>query len=1501
VQALPPEVEVLSTVQVPGYEVLDLLGKGGMGIVYKSRQIALQRVVALKMILNAEYAGEDERRRFRIEAEAIAALQHPHVVQVYEVGEYQGTPFFSLEFCGGGNLAERLDGTPWEAKPAAALVEKLARAVQAAHERGIVHRDLKPANVLLTEDDTPKVTDFGLAKRVGERGQTQTGAVLGTPSYMAPEQAGGKGRNVGPAVDIYALGALLYELLTGRPPFKAATPLDTLLQVVSEEPVPVRRLQAKVSRDLETICHKCLQKDPKKRYRTAGALAEDLHRFRAGLTVAARPVGVPGRLARWVRRRPAVTALLALVVLVATAGLAGILWAYGEAVHQRDRAREEARRADDAASQALLRSFEAERARQEARLQTYAAQVGRAYAWVQAGDPREAHKVLDQTAAELRGWEYGYLRRRAEGTALVVHNADGFLSEVRWSPDGTRLATASGAGTICLWEARTGSASRILRGLGGSVWCLAWSPDGKRLAAGGSGVEVLVWEARTGTLLARLPRPAPPSDQPLVGPPTAAPPARALAWSPDGSQLAAAAGDGLGYVWDLRAPGPARVLMDRRPATKQAANQPAAFGQARLQAGVCWSPDGNRLATTGGDGIKVWAMPAGVLVQTIGTGGGPPRSVCWSPDGTRLASASASAQALIWDAHTGALRLILRGHRGAVRAVCWSPDGTRLATTVEELPGGRTEDRTVRIWDAHTGAEALALHHVDPVTGFSWSPDGNRLATVSDRTLRVWNARMVDEALVLRKPSTASTLIQSLPWSQDGSRLAAFSNGDEAWSWDARTGTVVPPPRPGQRASLPILDRNSLLPFDQGGNSPTSRRATASASSTVRLSTAPGNTEILVLRGHTDHVHALSWSPDSTRLATAAVDGMTRVWDARSGPLAWLVPWETTGMASIFWSPDSKRLAGVLGSVVEVRDVRTQVGFTLRHAGPVLALCWSANGAFLATADQSPSMHVWDCETGTESRTLSEDTTGVRALAWSPDGTQLASGSADGKVMIWDVQSKAAPRILPGNLVMVTALTWSPDGSRLAGAALSNATWVWDTRTGVQTHTFRDGAAASAPGSTRPTSLRWSPDGRRLTLRRTNLGPQAWDIATGTPVPVAEAEASDDGLSPDDRFLAVKKENAWTLYPLVRSPQQVNLWEEDWQRRQALAAAWHAEDAAAAEKAGNVFAARLHRTHLAALHPDDWRNWQALAALEGSPARELCDRRLASDPGLAPMYLQRARLRHALGQGAAGSLDVLTALVLASNSRLGWPEFAAAAAEAGNEAAAAGDWVRARQHFGLAVLFQASEPDYLRRQALAELAAGDIEAYRRSCRRLVRDSGDVSDLAPLFHLSAAFADARPAGIFLASGIPVAEAALRQEKAHRAATAVRAAVVRPDSGVPPAELLDLCGRAENGWSDAAEEAMMHGVALYRAGDSRAALEELQRSQRLALEARRQLSPGWFGSVQRRDWPALVETLAGNQAGSADQTRRLWEQAPPAASWDEGVIRRQLLTEVAAMKP
>jgi formylglycine-generating enzyme required for sulfatase activity len=353
---------------VPGYEILGLLGHGGMGVVYRARQLQANRLVALKMIRAVEHASPTERLRFQIETEAVARLQHPHIVQLYEAGEVRGHPFFSLEFCDGGTLTEQLKKQRPSPREAAGLIETLARAMHYAHLRGVVHRDLKPGNVLLAGTERlPKITDFGLAKRIDAeaRDVSQSGAIMGTASYMAPEQAAGKVRDTGPAADVYALGALLYECLTGRPPFEGPQHV-VLVSVLNDEPAPPSRSGAKVPADLETICLKCLHKDPPRRYASAEELADDLRRFREGEPIRARPVGAVERAVKWARRRPTLAALLAvtLLALMSLAVLSGnLVAARNDAENKRKDAEDKEKLARDKEKLAQQEAAKARRAR----------------------------------------------------------------------------------------------------------------------------------------------------------------------------------------------------------------------------------------------------------------------------------------------------------------------------------------------------------------------------------------------------------------------------------------------------------------------------------------------------------------------------------------------------------------------------------------------------------------------------------------------------------------------------------------------------------------------------------------------------------------------------------------------------------------------------------------------------------------------------------------------------------------------------------------------------------------------------------------------------------------------------------------------------------------------------------------------------------------------------------------------------------------------------------
>jgi WD40 repeat protein len=827
---------------VPGYEVLHELGRGSFGVVYQARQAGLNRVVALKVVLAGVHAGPEELERFRREAEAMARLQHPNIVQVHEVGEHDGRPFFSMEFCPGGSLADKLGGTPLPARQGAELVQTLARALHAAHGQGVVHRDLKPANVLLGADGQPKVADFGLAKRLdGALPPTVSGAILDTPSYMAPEQAGGRSKAVGPATDVYALGAVMYECLTGRPPFMGPTPLDTLLQVLADEPVPPRRLQPGLPRDLETVCLTCLQKEPGKRYATAHDLAEDVRRFLGGEPVVARPVGVLGRAWRWARRRPAAAALLAVSALAALALVGGGVAGYYSTWLRDSNARlvgalDEAGRQRDRADKAR---GEAEEARREKESLLYLMSSREAHTAWRENDVQRADDILRGCRPQQPPWEWCYLHRLCHSELLTLQGHAGEVKSVAWSPDGTRLASASYDRAVQIWDARTGQrAPTALLGHTNAVFGVAWSPDGTRLASASDDQTVRVWDTRTRreTLTYR-------GHTGMV---------YGVAWSPDVTRLASASQDRTVRVWD----------------TKTGQDALSLKGHTAQVFPVAWSPDGGRLASGSTDKtVKVWDAKVGQEALSLKGHTDVVYGLAWSPDGTRLASASWDKTVKIWDARTGLEALSPEGHRDRVWGVAWSPDGTRLASASGGLDDKKQSYGEVKVWDARTGQEALAFKgHVYPVRCVAWSPDGTRLASACNgEMVKVWDARTGQEVL---PPQGHTRDVAGVAWSPDGTRLAGASNDRTVKVWDARTG----------QEALSLQGHTSAV-WGVAWSPDGTRLASGSLDQTVRVWDTRTGQELLTLRGHGDGVAAVAWSPDGTRLASTSGDRTVKIWD----------------------------------------------------------------------------------------------------------------------------------------------------------------------------------------------------------------------------------------------------------------------------------------------------------------------------------------------------------------------------------------------------------------------------------------------------------------------------------------------------------------------------------------------------------------------------------------------------------------------------------------------
>jgi WD40 repeat protein len=983
--AAPPGVPVPAALGIPGYEVLGLLGRGGMGVVYRARQVGLDRMVALKMILAGEHAGQPERARFQREAEAVARLSHPNIVQVYEVGEHQGLPFFSLELCAGGSLADRLDGTPWAGLAAATLVETLARAVHAAHQAGVVHRDLKPGNVLLSGPAKPqaaeiKITDFGLAKRLDDSCHTGTGAVLGTPSYMAPEQARGDPTAVGPATDVYALGAILYELLTGRPPFKASTAMDTVVQVLQDDPVAPSRLHRQVPLELETIALKCLQKEPDRRYASALELADDLGAFRDGRPIRARPVGLLGRLGKWTRRRPALAALAGLSIATAAVSLVLVTWKWREASAAGERS-EQAR-------------VVAERELERAEASLYFNRIALADREFQGHNVARARAILAECDPARRGWEWGFLMRACQGGLLSLRGHTARVSCVSVSADGRWLASGSYDGTARLWDRAAGRCVRTWAGQG-RVHGVAFDPAGRRLATAGEG-GVRLWDVGTAGDLGRL--------SGHRGPVTD------VAFAPDGQTIATCAEDQKVILWD---------------AGKRAIRH-TLTGHTNTVSRVAFVPGGTRLVSAGFDDRVIgWDMQTGKESFRCQGHRDGVVSVAASPDGKWIASAGGDRAVMLWDA-SGTLVRVLRGHTNAVHAVAFSPDSRRLASG--------SADRTVRVWDVDTGVAALTLcGHQGTVHGLAWAPDGGTIVSAAgDHRLKVWSAHSELPCVTF---DDAGGAVQDVAFHPDGRLFASVAEDGKVRLRDIGTGRllktvstggagaegltgIVFAPR-GRLMACPCSDRSVRL-FDLDGKpgevleghqgiitcvafAPGGTLTTAGHDQRILL--WDGGKKPWVLSGHEDTIRGLEYLPDGRHLLSAGEDRTVRCWRQTSG--TWKEAWQVkldAAATHLAVAPGGK-VAAVGDEDGRVTLLSTADGESMHalegHGGKVHRVCFSPDGKRLASAGADGAVKLWDVTTGQELLTLRGHRGEVLRMAFSPDGKTLATGGEDQAVRLW--------------------------------------------------------------------------------------------------------------------------------------------------------------------------------------------------------------------------------------------------------------------------------------------------------------------------------------------------------------------------------------------------------------------------------------------------------------------------------------------------------------------
>jgi WD40 repeat protein len=1134
-----------------GYAIEKELGRGGMGVVYKARSLALQRDCALKMILSGVHSGSAEIERFRTEAQAIARLQHPGIVQVFEIGEHDGRPFMALEFCGGGSLDNVLAKNPLASKEAARLVKSLAKAMHAAHLANIIHRDLKPANVLLAKlgresgELIPKITDFGLAKKLDEDGATRTGSVMGTPSYMPPEQADGR-KDIGPSADIYALGAILYECLAGRPPFRAATPLDTLMQVLTDEPLPLRQLNHQVPVDLETIAHKCLQKDPKKRYATAQELVDDLGRFLNGEPVKARPVGVLERAGKWVRRNRVVSALVACVLLVLTVGIAVSGWFAYQAGQEAKAARQAETRAND-----NLRKAE---------WSIYASKLLLAQAAFSENNVSEAFRYLNECQWDMRGWERDHLRWWFDSSKQTLKGHTNAVYSVAWNPDGKRILTGSYDNTAKVWDAQTGQEVLALKGHTEAVSSVAWSPDGKRLVTGSWDKTALVWDAQKGQQVLIL-------KGHTLG-------VNSVAWSPDGKRILTGSGDNTAKVWDVQTGQQILTLT----------------GQTKAVWSVAWSPDGQRLLTGSLDNMAtVWDAQTGQELLPLKGHTDTVSSVAWSPDGQRLLTGSGDNTAKVWDAQTGQERLSLKGHPSGVASVAWSADGQRILTG--------SGDRTAKVWDAQKGTELLSLKgHTGGVHGgvlsVAWSPDGQRILTGSgDNTAKLWAAVDSPRALTL-KGHTGPVL--SGTWSPDGQRILTGCMDPTAKVVDAQTGQEL----------LTLKGHTGIVL--SGAWSPDGQRILTAGGfdQTARVWDAKKGTELLTLKGHTKGVLSVAWSPNGQRILTSGGDSTAKVWDAQTGQELLTLKGHTDALISVAWSPDGRRiLTGSGDKTAKVWDAQTgQERLTLKgHTGAVISVAWSPDGQQILTGSGDKTAKVWDVQTGQELLNLKGHMNVVNSVAWSPGGQRILTGSETAK--LWDAEKGTELFTLKGHSATVRSVAWSPDGQRLLTGSEDKTAKVWDSQKSQDILTLKGHTGFVH-------SVAWSPKGQKVFAWDAAGKVLAWDTTTGHPTAAdnpSQRPAPGPATSPDGRFSAKPDGNQVRLVDLRQAATEAWPFPDAGERK-----AYHTEQANLAEKEKQFFAVAFHLGRLLLDDPDNAelkrRREQALTlhtkpAVDDSPPR----------------------------------------------------------------------------------------------------------------------------------------------------------------------------------------------------------------------------------------------------------------------------------------------------------
>ncbi|HEY2250057.1 MAG TPA: protein kinase, partial [Planctomycetaceae bacterium] len=1010
------------------YELLAEIARGGMGVVYKARHVKLHRVVALKMILSGQLAGADDVRRFQIEAEAAAQLDHPSIVPVHEVGEIDGQHYFAMGFVDGESLAKKVAQGPLLARDAARLVARIADAIEYAHQNGIIHRDLKPANVLLDRAGHPRVTDFGLAKQVRDQSElTGTGTVLGTPSYMPPEQAAGKIDQIGPTSDVYSLGAILYCLLTGRPPFQAANLVDTLMQVIEQEPVPIRQLNTGVPIDLETVALKCLEKDPRRRYQGAHEVAAELDRFLNDEPIVARPVSAAERLWRWCRRNALVSSLAGAVAVLLLGGTIVSSFFAVRAHRSATLAESNAARADREANAARANEQtareSAERERQAhvdatERLWGSYLDQARAGRWSGlAGRRFQSLQALVKAAAirpslELRNEAIACLTLVDLQTVKVWDGIPQGTTVVGFDPLLERSARADPNGAISVRRVSDDHELTVLpSSQTGPAWVLQFSRDGRYLAAKHhlQGQEHLsrvhVWDLDRGEIVLK---PAEPAHQ------------NAMDFAPDGHSFALGTPTGAIVSFDLRTGENTGRLPVGQPPHSIRFHPSRRWLAVSSVAPVAIADANVRVWDLDGAGVRyAFRHPAGV------------RGIAWRDDGKLLATACGDFNVYVWNTDSGTSQepaAVLRGHQGETTAMLFNPSGNTLIST--------SWDGTTRIWDPSARRELVSA------VGNSFL----QISAVHDRMpysagggkIGLWELASGTELRRLEEGHTEGKGPGGVSFSTDGRTLASACS-DGVCLWDVASGE----PRGVARAPFSwsahfAADDKSIV---MSGLTGVGRIPIESIDSSA-LSVQFGSIDRLL----TTPVERITLSADSSKMAFCK-GGQACLADCNAQATPRMLAHRDVADCTI--SPNGKWLATARPSGVTILDAATQAEISEIPVSGAQSVRFSPDNRWLAIGT---AQEYWLCETQNwrRVRSIPRGAAAQGPLAFTTDGTLAAMPVLQGSNYVVQLVAVESGEILAtlesSNPRPIWWQCFNPEGTILAIAYGTHVIDLWDLR-----------------------------------------------------------------------------------------------------------------------------------------------------------------------------------------------------------------------------------------------------------------------------------------------------------------------------------------------------------------------------------------------------------------------------------------------------------------------